>query len=243
MRRQGQCCHRRQTHRAAAIAKCQEPQYRAKGPQRQRHRDQVLRTQRIHAQQQQQATDARADQVSKIDAVEDGLGALEHHPQKQGSGQKGRQIEHEVERKAPLLHRVGDQKDGVEGKLLCDQVRGHRQRTEGQQRRGRQAAPVAVEPLRENAHHRAGQAEAEHRQAHHQRTEVRPAANRKNAHDGDLQCNHGAGHKADREVHRHQGARAEASRSRDSGAHRLWVPLISSLSSLVKGTNGTMRPP
>ena len=46
----------------------------------------------------------------------------------------------------------------------------------------------------------AGQAEAEHGEAHHQRAEMRPAPDREDAHDADLQRDHGAGLEADREI-------------------------------------------
>ena len=60
--------------------------------------------------------------------------------------------------------------------------------------------PVALEPALGDAHHGAGQAEAEHREAHHQRAEMRPAADREHAHDADLQRDDAAGDQADGQI-------------------------------------------
>ena len=76
------------------------------------------------------------------------------------------------------------------------------------QRRGRDALPVAVEPALADAHDGAGQPEAEHREAHHQRAEMRPAADREDPHDADLQRDHRAGVEADREVERRRRRRS-----------------------------------
>ena len=75
-----------------------------------------------------------------------------------------------------------------------------RQRAEQHQRSGRHAAPVAIEPAFADAHDRAGETEAQHGKAHHQRPEMRPASDREDAHDANLQRDHRAGFEADGEI-------------------------------------------
>ena len=69
-------------------------------------------------------------------------------------------------------------------------------RPEQSERNGRGPTPIASEPVLGDGHHRARQAKPQHRQAHHQRAEMRPTPNRKDAHDVDLQRNDGAGGEA-----------------------------------------------
>ncbi len=48
-----------------------------------------------------------------------------------------------------------------------------------------------------------GEPEAEHGEAHHQRAEMRPAADREDPHQPDLERDHRARDQADREIERH----------------------------------------
>src|SRR5690348_11562893 len=59
---------------------------------------------------------------------------------------------------------------------------------------------MALEPALAHAHHCRGEAEAEHGKAHDQRAEMRPAADREDAHDADLQRDDAAGHQPDRKI-------------------------------------------
>src|ERR1700750_2097643 len=59
---------------------------------------------------------------------------------------------------------------------------------------------MTTAPALPDAHARAGQAEAQHGEAHHQRAEMRPAPDREDAHDADLQRDYRAGLEADREI-------------------------------------------
>jgi len=76
--------------------------------------------------------------------------------------------------------------------------------------KGDYAAPVAVEKSFADAHHGAGEAEAEHGEAHHQRAEMRPAADREDKHDADLQRDHRAGLQPDGEIQRPGSVSARA---------------------------------
>src|SRR5579875_1354553 len=113
------------------------------------------------------------------------------------------------------------------------------------------------EPILRDAHDGAHEAEAEHREAHDKRAEMRPTADREDPHDRDLQRNHGAGLEAHPEIDEEVGCLASVASLREDGAahlkarigreraasrYLLWVPTILSPSSLVKGTKGTMRP-
>src|SRR3977135_1060752 len=53
--------------------------------------------------------------------------------------------------------------------------------------------PVGGAPVLADAHDRAGEAEAQHGEAHHQRAEMCPAADREDPHDADLQRDDRAG--------------------------------------------------
>ena len=69
--------------------------------------------------------------------------------------------------------------------------------------------PVAREKALGDRHHRAGEAEPEHREADDERTEMRPVADGEDAHDVDLQRDHGSCAEADREIERQAPARIE----------------------------------
>ena len=64
---------------------------------------------------------------------------------------------------------------------------------------------------------------------------MRPTPHGEDAHDADLQRDHGARHEADGQIE--APARAVAERG-----HLLCVPWMASPSSLVKGTKGTILP-
>ena len=98
------------------------------------------------AAQEQQPAQARAGQVGEIDAPEDPLRLEEDRAQIEGAGQERQHVEQEVAEQPPLLRRVGDEEDGVEGDLLRGEVRRHRQRAEQQQRGHRHPLPVPLEP-------------------------------------------------------------------------------------------------
>ena len=100
---------------------------------------------------------------------------------------------------------------------VAQRIRRHRQRTEQQQRGRRHALPLTVEPVLADAHHRAGQAEAQHREADHERAEMGPAADLEDSHDANLQRDHRAGLQADRQVERGRGAQIEISVARRTG--------------------------
>ena len=88
----------------------------------------------------------------------------------------------------------------LNGICCASRIRRDRQRAEQHQRGRRHAAPVAVEPAFADAHDRAGEAEAQHGEAHHQRSEMRPAPDREDAHDANLQRDHRPGLETDGEI-------------------------------------------
>ena len=171
---------------------------------------------KIHRPQEQQPAEARAREIGEIDAAENPLRLEKHGAEVEGAGQEREHVEQEVAEQPPLLRRVGDEEDGVEGYLLRDEVGRHRQRTEQHQRDHRHPLPVPLEPALAHAHDGAGQAEAEHGEAHHQRAEMRPAADREQTHDADLQRDHRAGHEADRQIQ--EGCRPAARRPPRGGS-------------------------
>jgi len=59
---------------------------------------------------------------------------------------------------------------------------------------------MALEPAFGDAHHGAGESEAEHGEADDERAEMRPAPDREDPHDADLQRDHGAGDEPDRKI-------------------------------------------
>src|SRR5262249_32394261 len=75
------------------------------------------------------------------------------------------------------------------------------------------------EPALADAHDRAGEAEAEHGEAHHQRSEMRPAPDREDPHDADLQRDHGAGLEAHREIERGRRLEVELELRRRGPGH------------------------
>ena len=75
------------------------------------------------ATQEQQAAQAGAGQVGEVDAAEDLLRLEEDRAEEEGAGQERQHVEQEVAEQPPLLRRIGDEEDGVEGDLLRQQVR------------------------------------------------------------------------------------------------------------------------
>jgi len=213
------------------------PAQRAREPERDREDDEVGRRQHVERRQQREAAQARPQQVGEVDAVERRLRALEHHAEEERPGEERHQVQQHRRREAPFLRRVGDEEDRVEPDLLGEQVAAHGQRRERGQRQQRELVPAPAEPGVRDAHRRACQAEAEHGEADHERAEMRPAADREEAHDRDLERDQRAGDQRRRPV----GAPRQGARG--GGRHLLWVPLITPPSSFVKGTKGTMRPP
>ncbi len=214
--------HDHDPQRAAPIRQRREPEQAAGEPKQQRRHDEVLGRHDIHRHQEGEAAQARAGEVREVDAAEDPVGLEEHGAEKESARQERQHVEHEISEQPPLLHRIGDQKDGVERNLLRNEIRRHRQRTEQQQRGRRHALPLAVEPVLADAHHRAGQAEAQHREADHERAEMGPAADLEDSHDANLQRDDRAGLQADRQVERGRGAQIEieARRGGLGQAHR-----------------------
>jgi hypothetical protein len=235
----GDARDRRHDHRDRAPRgpRRRRPAQRAGEPERDREDDEVGGREHVERRQQGEAAQARAEQVGEVDAVERRLRALEHHAEEQGPGEERHQVEQHRRREPPFLRRVGDEEDRVEADLLGEQVAAHGQRRERRQRQQRELVPPPPEPGVGDAHRRAGQAEAEHGEADHERAEMRPAADREEAHDRDLERDQRAGDQRRRPV----GAPGQG--ARDWRRHLLWVPLITPPSSLVKGTKGTMRPP
>ena len=154
----------------------------------------------VHRHQEGKPAQAGAGQIGEVDAAENLVGLEEYGTEIECAGEERQHVEQEVSEQPPLLHGVGDQEDGVERDLLRQEIRRDRQRAEQQQRSGRHAAPVAVEPAFADAHDRAGKTEAQHGEAHHQRPEMRPASDREDAHDANLQRDHRAGFEADGEI-------------------------------------------
>ncbi len=122
------------------------------------------------------------------------------HPRKNAPARNGVSSAKKDRQQLPLLRRVGDEEDRVEAEMLHIKVGADRERAEQGERNGGGPAPVASEPVLGDGHHRARQAEAQHRQAHHQRAEMRPAADGEDAHDVDLQRDDRAGGKAHGEI-------------------------------------------
>jgi hypothetical protein len=131
--------------------------------------------------------------------------------------QERQEVEHEVGEQPPLLHRVGDQEDGVERHLLGGEVAHHHQRPEGQQRaldradqwRSNQPLPTHI-----TAEVRP---KPEHGEADDQRAEMRPAADREDAHDADLQGDDAARDQSDGQVEGERRTMVEVDRNGHDG--------------------------
>ncbi len=171
-------------------------------PQRERRRDEVGRREAVHRDEDDEAAQARAGEIGEIDAPEGAVALQEDAAEKHRARQKRRQRGEEDLEQLPFLRGIGDQEDRVEAELLNEEIGRDRQRPEQPERDARRDAPIAREPVLGDAHHRAGEAEAEHRQADDQRAEMRPAADREHAHDVDLQRDDGAGAEPDGEIER-----------------------------------------
>ena len=96
----------------------QAPQHAAGEPQDERHDQQVLGRDEVHRAEEQEPAQPRAREIGEIDAAEDPLRLEEHRAQVEGAGQEREHVEQEVAEQPPLLRRVGDEEDGVEGDLL-----------------------------------------------------------------------------------------------------------------------------
>ena len=202
----------------APAAEGYEPQGATGKPEHQRHGEQVLRRNEGHGCEHQQAPEAGAGQVGEIDAGESLLRFEKDGAEKECTCKEGQRVEDEAGKQPPLLRRVGDEKDGVEGDLLGEQIGRHHERTEQQQRQARHGLPIALDAALARAHQRTGQAEPEHGEAHHERAEIRQIANCEDAHDGDLQGNHGARHQADGQIEGETSAEG-LHRGRQCGEH------------------------
>jgi hypothetical protein len=152
----------------------------------------------IHRHQKGEPAQPGAREIGEVDAAEYPVGLEKHGAEKERAGQERQHVEHEIAEQPPLLHRIRDEKDGVERNLLRQQIGRDGERAEQQQRSRRDALPVHVEPVLANAHHRAGQAEAQHGEADHERAKMRPASDLEDSHDANLQRDHRAGLQADR---------------------------------------------
>jgi hypothetical protein len=187
---------------AAPVHECREPKQASREPQDERHDDEIFRRRQIHRQQEGKAAQSSAGQIGEIHAAENLVRLEKHGAEIKGAGEKRQHVEHEISEQPPLLHGIGYEEDGVERNLLRQEIRCDGQRPERHQRGRRDAAPVAVEPVFADAHDGTGQAEAQHGEAHHQRAEMRPASDREDSHDANLQRDHGAGFEPDGEIER-----------------------------------------
>ena len=169
-------------------------------PQPQWGGDQIGGRKDIHRQEEHQAAKSSPGEVGEIDAAESAVAPQKDASEEKRARQERRQLRQENRQQLPLLRRVGDEEDRVEAEMLHVKVGADRERAEQGERNGGGPAPVASEPVLGDGHHRARQAEAQHRQAHHQRAEMRPAADGEDPHDVDLQRDDRAGGKTHGEI-------------------------------------------
>ena len=162
-------------------------------PQRQWGSDQIGGRQDIHRQKEHQAAQSSAGEVGEVHSAESAVAPQKDTSQEKRARQERRQLRQKDRQQLPLLRRVRDEEDRVETEMLHIKVGADRERAEQGERNSGRPAPVASEPVLGDGHHRTRQAEAQHRQAHHQRAEMRPTADGKDAHDVDLQRDDGAG--------------------------------------------------
>src|SRR5438105_5322829 len=108
---------------------------------------------------------------------------------------------------------------------------------------------MALEEACAEAHHGARESETEHRKAHDEGAEMHPAPDRKDAHERNLERDHRTRDERHRQIDKSgkPAIRGRAARhvSHDAALFLqtpLWVPLMTSPSSLVKGTKGTILP-
>ena len=222
MRRDRRRRHGRDPEHAAPVRQRHEPQHAAREPKQQRHDDEIVGRRDVHRHQEGKPAQSGAGQIGEIDAAEYLVGLEEHRAEEERAGQERQHVQHEIAEQPPLLHGIGDEEDGVEGNLLRKQIGRDGERAEQQQRSCRDASPLPVEPILADAHHRAGQAEAQHGEADHERAEMRPASDLEQAHDANLQRDHRAGHQADRQIERRRRPQVEieVERSGWCQAHR-----------------------
>ena len=176
---------------------------------RERRGDQVFGLQQIHRAEKHQAAQARSRQIGEIDAPERAVAFQKHAAEEHRAGEKRREVGEKYLEQLPLLRGVRDQEDRVEAELLDKEIGADRERPEQRERDAGGDQPVALEPILGDAHHRAGEAKAKHREADDQRAEMRPGADREDAHDVDLQRDHRAGGKTDGEIEREAPAPVE----------------------------------
>ena len=178
----------------------ERPGYAGREPQRQRRGDQIGRGEHIHRQQRHEAAKTGPGKVGEIDPPERAIAPEEDASEEERAGQERRKLGEENLQQLPLLRGVGHQEYRVEAEMLHIEVGGDRERPEQRERNCGGGAPMAGEPVLGDGHRRARQAEAQHRQAHHQRAEMRPAPDGEDAHDIDLQRDHRARAQADGEI-------------------------------------------
>ena len=175
-----------------APAGAERPGQTGQEPERQWRGDQIGGREHIHRQQEHQAAKSGPGEVREVDAAENAVASQKDASKEERARQERRQLRQEDRQQLPLLRRVGNEEDRIEAEMLHIKVGGDGKRPEQSERNGRGQTPIASEPVLGDGHHRARQAEAQHRQAHHQRAEMRPAADREDAHDVDLQGDDGA---------------------------------------------------
>ena len=183
---------------APARSKC--PGQTGGKPKRQWRGDQIGGRKYIHRQKEHQAAKSGPGEVGEIDAAENAVAPEKDASEEKSARQERRQLREENRQQLPLLRRVGDEEDCVEAEMLHIKVGADGERAKKGERNGRGPAPIASEPVLGDGHHRAREAEAQHRQAHHQRAEMRPAADGEDPHDVDLQRNDRAGAKTHGEI-------------------------------------------
>ena len=162
------------------------------------------------------------------------LPAQEGQAQEHGARQEGREIEQEVRQQAQLLLRIGDQEDRIERHLLGKAVGERQQGSEGKQAEPGEKILVRLDARLADAHHRRGDAEAQHGDGDHQRAEMGPAGDREDAHDGDLQRDDRARDQTDRQVE--QAGPGSLSSGGRAGCYQCPPP------ALVNGTKFTILP-
>ena len=189
----------------------------------------------VHGEQHGEPAQARAHEVGEVDAVKSLLRLQEDDAEIERTRQERQEVEHEVGEQAPLLHRVRHQEDGGE-------VAHHHQGPEGEQRALDRAQPMALEPALADTHDGAGEPEAEHGEAHHQRAEMRPAADGEHAHDADLQRDDAAGDQAYGQVKGKRRAMVEIDRDGQGGL-RCWAVVAAEAGCACMARSPSTHPP
>ena len=183
-----------------APARTERPGQAGRKPKAQRRGDQIGGRKHVHRQQEHEAAEPSPGEVGEVNAPENAVAPEKDASEEKCARQERRQFGDENRQELPLLRRVGDKKDGVEAEMLHIEVGADGERSEQGERNGGRPAPIAEEPVFGDGHHRAREAEAQHRQAHHERAEMRPTADGKDAHNVDLQRNDRARAEAHSEI-------------------------------------------